>query len=711
MFELKYRNAMGMVKIAIAVLIVVFLVSSSFIIYSPRNNGESLRIGVLLPLTGPDAMQSDEVLNWAVNNINMGGGIDNHKIELVYKDSYTKDVKELAQEFIRDSSIKIVIGPGSSADVYRVAPMFIKNKKILISPFSTAGDVFRAFSGNRYFWRTVQGDVAQIRTILHELSLRNVTKASLLCEDSTYGKTFSDWAGFFSLELGIELLNVVKFEAGSKNTSEAINQALEGNPEYIITAAFPGDAVNIKRELDKSGSQAKLFFTDAAESPYVIDELGEAADGLEGATPAADASNGFETAYKSEFGYYPWDYASTTYDALLISIYTLARQEYSKGQEEIADSIEKIVSGSGVRVNWSGASRAISMILNGELPNVTGAAGSLNYDKEFGVDPLETHYSLWRVEERDSFRDFWTVKRVNSSKSLDVGTIGDDVSAYRTQASIKHKELADKENTSYVPGKRNDSWAVVIATTMGWENYRHQSDALAIYDHLKKNGMSDDKIILFLTDDVQRDEKNPIKGNVHHAVGGKNLRENASIDYSGSNVTVQNFRNALLGIKSNEAPIVLETDTSSDIFLYIVGHGAKGSIRFDTGGSLNAVTLNATIEEMYKNNRYRQIFVVIETCFSESMTVGIRTPGVVVLTASSISESSLSTNYDSEINMWLADDFTYQFLIIISKGQNITILELYAAIYERVAGSHVRLKNYDKFGGISTVLVSEFVSP
>lgn len=667
-----------------------------------------LRIGVLLPLTGPDAVASDEVLDWAAANVNENGGIKNRKIELVYKDTNERDISELAQEFIDDRSIKIVIGPSSSTELYEIASAFIENEKILISPTSTAGDIFRAFGGERFIWRTCQSDVAQVRTILYIIASRDAEKISFIYEDSIYGKTFSDWIGFFSIELGIELLNMVKFECGQEDFSWVVNKALEDDPDYIVCAAFPDDAVRIKKELDQAENSAQLFLTDAAQAPHLIKGLGEAAEGLEGITPAPDPTAGFDVAYRLRFGHGPPPFAATTYDAFILSLCALARQEYTP-REGIQESFEKVVTGRGTRVGWDkvAINDAVKQILQGELPDIDGASGTLEFDEKFGVDPIETFYSHWRVEKQD----FSLVEVIGSGQSSRIGVVKEGASAYRTLASEKFAELEEKGEISYIPKDKRDLWAVIIATDSGWENYRHQADALAIYNWLRSNGVQDNRIILFLIDDISSSERNPTKGNVHHKVDGKNLREGVVIDYSGSEANIQNFSNVLLGKVSDKARDVLRTDESCNIFIYVVGHGGDGFISFEYGGKFEERQLLEIIEDMYRNGKYRQIFMISETCHGESMALNLETPGVLYFTGASRNEPAFACNYDREIDAWLADDFTYQVLGAISKDPDLSLLELYTNVSERVAGSHVMLMNYSGFGNIAVTSVCEFNSP
>lgn len=696
------------------ILIIIFATIGSSVIYNFYFKSEEdieqapLKIGVMLPLTGPEAIDSDEVLDLAMDKVNKNDGINAHKIELVYKDTYEKEIHNLAQEFIDDPSIDIVIGPGTSSDVYEIAPMFIKNKKLLISPLSTAGEVFRAFKGEKYFWRTCQSDVAQIRTILHIISQRDVKRISIIYEDSIYGNTFYEWTGFFSMELGIEISNLVEFVPGTSDFSSVVNQALEGEPEYIICVAFSLDTAKIKRELDKKGSSTKLFLTDAGETPYLIKALGASAEGLEGTTPSADPSTGFVTAYEKELGHHPNNAAGPTYDAFLLAAYTLARSEYKHGEEGIEDSVKAIITGRGTKTGWDeqGMRDTIDLIFQGELPDITGASGPLEFDEEYGVDPLETFYAHWEVEAGA----FKTMETISSDISSGAGRLLENASAYRTIGSMKYRELQKTpENTSSILKEREDLWAVLIATSMGWENYRHQSDALAIYDILKNNGIDDNRIILFLIDDIPNHEKNSMKGDVHYTIDGKNLREYAEIDYFSENVTTKTLENVLLGRKTTKTPTILETNETSNIFIYIVDHGGSGVIPFDNGGTLKDEKFGNIIESMYKNNRFRQMFIMIETCFSGSMADDINTPGVVILTSASETEPSFATNYDSRIGAWLADDCTYQVIITISENEDLSIEELYNTVYEQVAGSHVRLSNYNNFGNISTTSINEFI--
>ncbi|KAL2544966.1 Vacuolar-proCES [Forsythia ovata] len=52
-------------------------------------------------------------------------------------------------------------------------------------------------------------------------------------------------------------------------------------------------------------------------------------------------------------------------------------------------------------------------------------------------------------------------------------------------------------------------WAVLLAGSTGYWNYRHQADLCHAYQILKKGGLKDENIIVFMYDDIAYNEENP----------------------------------------------------------------------------------------------------------------------------------------------------------------------------------------------------------
>ena len=686
-------------------LIVVILAAGAWIGYTTIHANTPVKIGVLLALTGD--VEFKEPLEWAKDTINSQGGIGGRQVELVYKDTTTGNITRQAEEFLNDDSIRIVIGPTTSDEMYALAPAFIAKKKVLISPTATSGDLIRAFGKKGYVWRTAQGDAAQVKVILTILTGKGSKKVALLAENSTYGQTFYDWTGFFATEYGIDVPFIRQFDAGSVTLDSDVADALKTNPDYIIAAAGPEDAATIKRAIDRSGSRTKLFLTDAAATPVLISSLGSAADGLEGTNPTADPASGFTDAYMNKFGERPADFAAPAYDALLIAALTEARQERAPF-EPLGESVRQVVIGEATVTGWnaSGVRTAIDDTLHGSMPWITGASGGLEYDEVLGVDPIASYYADWQIV-NGTFR---TLEVINSQNTTVLEKTGGE-SVGMSRASVGLMSSSSALSGSYTaPETRTGFKAVIVGPSRGWKNYRHQADALTIYTLLRQNGVSDDNIILMIYDDVPTVPENPLKGDIHNIPKGENIRSGALVDYAGSNVTAATFKNILTGTKTASSPVVLESTAGTDVFVYIASHGAPGEIVFGSGNSvLTTEEFTALTNSMEKNGQYRQMAFFVDTCFGESVATGVTAPGILYLTGAAKNEPSLGAVYDMDIKQWLSDEFTEGVLSSIKANNNITFRDLYPVTYERVTGSHVRMISTGNFDLDSPVL--EFLKP
>uniref|UniRef100_A0A0A9Z9X4 Putative GPI-anchor transamidase n=1 Tax=Lygus hesperus TaxID=30085 RepID=A0A0A9Z9X4_LYGHE len=61
-----------------------------------------------------------------------------------------------------------------------------------------------------------------------------------------------------------------------------------------------------------------------------------------------------------------------------------------------------------------------------------------------------------------------------------------------------------------------DYWAVVVSTSRYFFNYRHTANALTMYHLLRRFGLDDDHIILFLGDSYACDPRNPYPGAIYN---------------------------------------------------------------------------------------------------------------------------------------------------------------------------------------------------
>ena len=94
-------------------------------------------------------------------------------------------------------------------------------------------------------------------------------------------------------------------------------------------------------------------------------------------------------------------------------------------------------------------------------------------------------------------------------------------------------------------------WALLIAGSAGWGNYRHQADVAHAYQVLRRGGLPEDRIVTMMANDVAHDPQNPHPGKLFNRPGGPNVFEGVRLDYTGADVNAANF---LAVLRGEEAP-------------------------------------------------------------------------------------------------------------------------------------------------------------
>lgn len=63
---------------------------------------------------------------------------------------------------------------------------------------------------------------------------------------------------------------------------------------------------------------------------------------------------------------------------------------------------------------------------------------------------------------------------------------------------------------AFATAASSDHWAVLIAGSKDYWNYRHQADVANAYQILMKNGIRNDHVIYMVYDDIADNKENPL---------------------------------------------------------------------------------------------------------------------------------------------------------------------------------------------------------
>jgi len=195
-------------------------------------------------------------------------------------------------------------------------------------------------------------------------------------------------------------------------------------------------------------------------------------------------------------------------------------------------------------------------------------------------------------------------------------------------------------------------FAVIVAGSNGYDNYRHQADACHAYQVLHANGVPDSNIIMMYYDDIANDPSNPYPGKLFNkptAAGtpGVDVYGGCKKDYTGNDATAANFLAIITG-NSTAVPKgkpVLKSGAGDRVFVNFVDHGGTGLICFPTGDFLYSADLNKALVQMHTKKMYKKLVFYLEACESGSMFEGLLPTNlnIYTTTAANAAESSWGT--------------------------------------------------------------------
>nr|XP_031862313.1 uncharacterized protein CI109_002278 [Kwoniella shandongensis]KAA5529385.1 hypothetical protein CI109_002278 [Kwoniella shandongensis] len=272
--------------------------------------------------------------------------------------------------------------------------------------------------------------------------------------------------------------------------------------------------------------------------------------------------------------------------------------------------------------------------------------------------------------------------------------------------ALSHAELQPQISQLFntTSDGHTNNWAVLVCSSRYWFNYRHMANTLAMYRTLKRLGLPDSNIILMLADDVACNARNAFPATVY-ANSGRQMDlygDGIEVDYRGYEVTVESFLRLLTGRHAATTPRSkrLLSDASSNVFVYMTGHGGNEFLKFQDNEEVSAYDVADAIEQMYEKRRYNKLLYVIDTCQANTMYSKFYSPEVISTGSSGLGENSYSHHNDLDIGVAVIDSFTHnilQYLETLGKSSKASLQEFFNTYDPAKIASHP---------GISTSLSS-----
>ena len=276
--KMKRMYSMKWAVYSLVVILFVMLVVNT----SCKKHIEEIKIGAILPLTGPAAKYGESTkkgIDLKIEEINTTGGVKNRKITIIYEDSQAdpKIGVTVAQKLITVDKVPAIIGAVASSVTLSLSPIAEKNEVVILTPLSSAPSITDA---GDYIFRNVPSDFYGGKVAAQYAVLdRGWKTLAILYQNNDFGVGLK---GVFESEVkkfGGEITDAESFEQGGSDFRTQLTKIRKSKSQAVFLVAGK-EAIQILIQAKELNLNSQFLATGMIEDPEVIKIAGNAANGV-----------------------------------------------------------------------------------------------------------------------------------------------------------------------------------------------------------------------------------------------------------------------------------------------------------------------------------------------------------------------------------------------------------------------------------------------
>ncbi len=310
---------------------------------------ETVRIGVVQPMTGPVAYDGNIYVNTVkmlADDMNAKGGVLGKKIELVIEDGACNPAQSVnaAEKLVVRDKVVGLLGAFCSTSTAAVMEVAKKHKVPLITGISTAAQLTE--QGNPYFFRAVA------TTPMLGNAFGPVLPKALKAKRFAFLTLNDDWGRSMQASYpkaiesgGGQIVANEFFQQSDLQFLSQITKVKAANPDAIVLAANTQQAVALSKQIRELGVTVPLVGEGAWSSDSYIKLAGPAAEGVYGLveyvyTIKSPVNEAFVKEFQAKLKENPSKFAGAAHNAIHIMVDAI-RRAGAADPEKIREAMEK----------------------------------------------------------------------------------------------------------------------------------------------------------------------------------------------------------------------------------------------------------------------------------------------------------------------------------------------------------------------------------
>jgi branched-chain amino acid transport system substrate-binding protein len=260
---------------------------------APSFAQEPIKIGVLLPLTGPlakNGIENWEAMQIARDMINERGGVNGRKIEYLQGDATNPNAAiSETERLITKEGIKITTGSFASPLAIAVSQAAERNNVFHWETTGAAEVITRR--GFKYTFQVGaparKYGQAAVDFVVEDLSKRlkkpvDQLKIALLWENRAFGKSVGDGIRAYVATKNIKLAYDDGYDQTATDMTPIVQKLKDAAPDVLIAISFPNDAILFQRKAKELDFNVAAFVGVSAgySSPDLRNSIGDMVNGI-----------------------------------------------------------------------------------------------------------------------------------------------------------------------------------------------------------------------------------------------------------------------------------------------------------------------------------------------------------------------------------------------------------------------------------------------